>query len=160
MSDQEANVLITDCYRETSTLRLVAHETHTVASQKQLEGSGDNGKGHPRSKITPPTSEMVTGGRQCAHRSTITPTKTCSADLFRRIKRRVGHSLKRAHCKGKLVPSREQTAHKLSEAKSSLSGLKRVSGPLFKQHCPHSYRQHNVTVVAYINKEGGMKSGT
>ena len=38
--------------------------------------------------------KVVAGGKQCASRSTITPTKTCSADIYRRIKRRVGHSLK------------------------------------------------------------------
>ena len=37
--------------------------------------------------------------RQCSHRPTITPNKTCSANIYRRVKRRVGHSLKRAHCK-------------------------------------------------------------
>ena len=100
---------------------------------------------------------MVAGGRQCAHRSTITPTKTCSADLYRRIKRRVGCSLKRAHCKGRLVPSRKQTAHKLSGTKSAPSGHKRVSGPLFKQHSPHSYRQHNSGCLH--KQRGGMKLG-
>ena len=56
---------------------------------------------------------MVVGGKQCASRSTIIPTKTCSADLYRRIKRRVGCSLKRTHCTGNLVPSRKQATHKL-----------------------------------------------
>ena len=127
---------------EKSALGPLTHETHTVASQKQLEGTRDNGKDHPHSKITPPTSSMVAGVKQCYYRSTITPSKTCSANLYRRIKRRVGRSLKRAHSKGKLVAPRKQTAHKLPRVKGSLSGLKRVSGPLYQQHSPHSYRQH------------------
>ena len=36
----------------------------------------------------------VAGGKQCAARSTITSTKTCSAGIHRRIKRRMAHSLK------------------------------------------------------------------
>ena len=42
----ETNVLnrVTDCYAKTSALRWLTHETHTVASQKQLEGTRDNGK--------------------------------------------------------------------------------------------------------------------
>ena len=69
LSGPEANVpnRVTDSHRETSSPRPVTHETHTVSSQKQLEGSRDNGKGHPNSKVTPPTSEMVAGGRQVNH---------------------------------------------------------------------------------------------
>ena len=46
-----------------------------MAPQKQLEGTRVNGKDHPHPKITPPTPRMVAGGKQCSHRSTITPTK-------------------------------------------------------------------------------------
>ena len=113
---------ITDSHREASALRLVTHETHTVASHKQLEGTTHTTKGDPHSQVTAPTSEMVAGGEQCAHRSTITPTKPCSANLYRRINGRAGYSLKRVHCKGRLIPSRKQTTHKLSGTKGGLSG--------------------------------------
>ena len=46
--------------------------------------------------------KVVAGGKQCATRSTITPT--CSANIYRRIKRWVGHSARGAYCKGNLVP--------------------------------------------------------
>ena len=159
MSDTEPNVpnRVTDSYREASALRPVTHETHTVASQKQLEGTRDIRKDYPHSQVTPPTSEMVTGGEQCAHRSAITPTKTCSANIYRCIKRRVGYSLKRVHCKGRLVPSRKQTTHKPSGTKSSILALKE-----FQDLCANNIvliATDNTTVVAYINKEGGMKSG-
>ena len=138
------NVLdrFTDCHRKTGTSGQVTYETHTVASQKQLKSTRDTGKHHPHSQLTPPASKMVAGGKQCYQRSTITPTKTCTADLYRRVKRRVGRSLKRAHGKGKLVTSRKQTAHKLSRLKSSSPGLKRISSPLYQHYSPHSYRQH------------------
>ena len=123
-----------------------------MSSQKQLEGTRHTRKGDPHSQVTPPISEMVAGGRQSAHRSTITPTRTCPANLYRRLKRRVGRSLKRAHCKGRLVPSRKQTTHKLSGANGGLSGPKRVLGPLLIQHCPHSNRQHNSSC---LHKQGG-----
>ena len=144
MPGPEINVphRVTVCHRETSTLGPFTHETHTVAPQKQLEGPRDNGKGHSHPKVTPSTSEMVAGGKQCYHRLTITPTKTCSADVYRCIKRRVGRSLKRAHGKWKLVTSGKQTAHKLPSVKGGLSGPKRVPVPFCKQHGPHSYRQH------------------
>ena len=129
--------------RKASPLRATSHETHTVALEKQLEGPRITGKGDPGSQVPPPPSKVVAGGKQCATRSTITPTKTCSANIYRRIKRRVGRSLRRAHCKGNLVPSREQAAHKPLRAKSSVSSSKRVSNPLLQQDSTDSYRQHN-----------------
>ena len=86
---------------------------------------------------------MVAGGKQCATRSTITPSKTCSADLYRRIKRRVGRSLGRPHCKRNLVPSREQVTHKPLRAKSGISSSKGVSNPGLQQDSVDSNRQHN-----------------
>ena len=85
------------------------------------------------------------------------PTKTCYGDFYRCIKRRVGCSLKRVLYKGRLVPFRKQTAHKLSGTKGGLSGPKRV-----QDLCSNNIvliATDNSTVVAYINKEGGMKSG-
>ena len=79
--------------RKTSPLRATPHETHTVALEKQLEGPRVTGKGDTGPQVPPPSSKVVAGGKQCATRSTITPSKTRSADLYRRIKRRVGRSL-------------------------------------------------------------------
>ena len=141
-------------HRKTSPPRSTSHETHTVALEKQLESTRVTGKGDTRSQVTPPSPKMVAGGKQCSSRSAITPSKICSANLYRRIKRRVGRSLKRAHCKGNLVSSRKQIAHKSPGTKSGLSGLKRVPGPLFKQHSPGSHRQHNSGCL-YQQSRGG-----
>ena len=55
----------------------------------------------------------------------------------------MGCSLKRTHCKRNLVTSRKQVVHKSLGTKGGLSGPKRVSRPLSKQHSPGSHRQHN-----------------
>ena len=60
-----------------------------------------------------------------------TPSGTCVTNLYRRIKRRVGRSLKRAHGKRKLVTPRKQTAHKLPGVEGSPSGLKRIPSSLY-----------------------------
>ena len=120
-------------HREASSPRPTTHETHTVASQKQLKGTRVPRKGHTYPKVAPPASQMVATGRPYASRSTIIPTKTGSANLYRCINRRVGHSLKRAHCKGSLVHSRRQAAHKLSGKKGGHLGAKRVPRPLLEQ---------------------------
>ena len=129
--------------RKTSPPRATSHEAHTVALEKQLEGPRVTRKGDPGPQIPPPPSKVVAGGKQCASRSTITPSKTCSANIYRGIKGRVGRSLRRAHCKGNLVPSRKQVTHKPLRAKSSISSSKRVSNPLLQQDSTDSYRQHN-----------------
>ena len=129
--------------RKISPPRATSHEAHTVALEKQLEGSRVTRKGDPGPQLPPPTSKVVAGGKQCATRSTITLSKTCSANPYRRIKRRVWRSLKQTHCKGNLVPSRKQVAHKPLRAKISFSSSKRVSNPLLQQDSTDSYRQHN-----------------
>ena len=94
---------------------------------------------------------MVAEARQYTYRPTITPNITCSANIYRRINRSVGRSLRRAQCKRNLVPSGRQAAYKLSGTKSSLSGFKRVPRPLLKQDSACSNRQHHSSV---IHKQG------
>ena len=67
--------------RETSPPRATSHEAHTVALEKQLEGTRVTRKGDPSPQLPPPTSKVVAGGKQCTTGSTITPSKTCSANI-------------------------------------------------------------------------------
>ena len=90
---------------------------------------------------------MVATGRQRSHRPTITPFKACYANLYRRIKRRVGRSLKRTHCQRDLVTARKQTAYKLFGTQGSVSCLKRVSKPLRRHDSTCGNRQHYSDVV-------------
>ena len=130
-------------YRETSPPRSASHEAHSVAPQKQLECTRITTEGDNSAQITPPPLTVVTGGKQCAPRSTIAPTKTCNANVYRCINRGLGCSPERAHCKGNLVPSREQSTYQLSGTKGSFSGSETVPGPLLEHHISHIYRQHN-----------------
>ena len=89
------------------------------------------------------------------HRSIITPSKTCSTNLYRRIKRRMGHSLNEHMARGNWsLP--ESKPRKLPRVKGSLSGLKRISAPLYQQHSPHSYRQH---YSGCLHKQGRGNEG-
>ena len=122
-----------------------------MAPQKQLEGTGIIRKGYSNTRFSASTSSMVVGGKQCVTRTTFTPTKPCSADLYRRIKRRVGRSLRRTHSQRRVVSTGKQTAHQLPRVESSLSGIKRVSEPLFQQDSPGGHRQHYSSV---LHKQG------
>ena len=59
-----------------------------MASQKQPEGTRITGD--PSPQVPAPPFTMVAEGRQSIYRPTITPNKTCSANIYRRINRRVG----------------------------------------------------------------------
>ena len=122
-----------------------------MASQKQLEGTRVTKKGDSNTKVLAPTFTMVAARGQCPYRPTITLNKICSANLYRHIKRRVGRSLKRTHCKRHLVPSGKQVAYQLPSTQGSLSSRKRVPRPLHTQDGTCSDRQHHSGV---IHKQG------
>ena len=143
-------------YRKASSSRPTSYKTQSVAS---LEGTRITRKGDPNHQAPASPFTMVAEGRQCPYRPTITPNITCSANIYRRIKRRVGHSLRRPPCKRSLVTSGKQAAYKLSRTKrlKSLLALKE-----FQDLCSNKIvlvATDNTTVVSYINKEGGIRSG-
>ena len=69
--------------RKATPPRLAPYEIYTVAIKKQLEGTRVTRKGDTSPQGASPSLKMVVAGKQCASRSAITPTKTCSADLYR-----------------------------------------------------------------------------
>ena len=143
-------------YRKASSSRPTSYETHSVASQTQLEGPRITGKGDPNPQVLAPPFTMMAEGRQCPYSPTITPNKTCSANIYRHINRRVGRSLRWALCKSNLITSGKQVAYKISRTLSSFSDFKE-----FQDLCSKKIvlvATVNTTVVSYI-KEGGMTSG-
>ena len=139
-------------HRKASLPRPASYETHTVASQKQLESTGSTGKGHSGTQIPPPSFGMVVGRKQCTARSTTASFKTRTANLYRHVKRRVGCSPWRSYRKRFLVGTRKQTPHKLSGAKGSLSSPKGVPTSLYGQNCTGGHRQYNSSC---LHKQGG-----
>ena len=142
---------VANSHRKASSSGTSPHETNSVAFEKPLESTRISGENYSSSQVPAPSSTMVVGRRKRTHRSTTTPSETCSANFYRRIKRRVGRSLRRAHCKRNLVLARKQTAYKLPRTEGSFSSLKRVPKALLQQYCSDSYRQHHSGV---IHKQG------
>ena len=139
-------------YRKASLPWPASYETHTVASQKQLESAGSTGEGHSGTQSPSPSFGVVVGRTQCTARSTTASVKTRTANLYRRVKRRVGCSPWPTYRKRLLVSTRKQTAHKLSGAKGSLSSPKRVPRSLYGQNCPSGHGQYN---SSSLHKQGG-----
>ena len=136
-------------HRKTGPLRSTPYEAHSVAPEK-LEGPRVTRKGDTRSKITPPSSQMVAGEKQCASRSTITPTRHALQIFIDASKEGWGAHLN------------ERTARRTKlhinylEVKAVFLALKE-----FQDLCENNIVLiDNTTAVAYINKEGGMKSGS
>ena len=113
-------------HRETSSPRSATHEAYTVAPQEQLARTGITRKSDSHPPVLTSSPAVVATGRQRAIRPTFTPNQTCSAALYRRIKRRLGRSLKRPHCKRLLVLTRKQTAYQLLGTKGGSSCSQRV----------------------------------
>ena len=139
-------------HRKASSSGQTTHEAHPMASQKELENTRIVGKTDSHTQISTSSLTMVARRRQCPHRPTITPYTTCSANLYRRIKRRVGRSLKRVHCQRNLVPTGKQIAYKLPGTKNSLSGSKRVPKTMHGQNGSGSNRQHH---SSGLHQQGG-----
>ena len=55
-------------HRKAGPLRATSYEAHTVALEKQLEGTGITRKGDTRPQSTASPPKVVAGGKQCAYR--------------------------------------------------------------------------------------------
>ena len=103
----------------------------------------ESGKGHSNSFISPCTSKVVVGPGQGALRSTLTPSSTRPSTVYRRLKRRLGRSLRRLHGKRSLVRVRRRLAHKFVGAQGSPAGLKTVRAVMLQPDSSCLYRQHH-----------------
>ena len=115
------------CDRKTGDPRQTAHETYSVAPQETLESPRISGKGDPNSEVSPSVPAVVDPRGKCPKGSALTPPATRSSNLYRRLKRRLGCSLRRLHSKRYLVSARKQVAHKLLRTKSRVVSTKKDS---------------------------------
>ena len=119
------------------------HETHPVAPKATLESSGIPGKGDSCSKVTSPTPSMVDQGDKCLDRTTLTSLESCRSNLYRRLKRRLGCSLRRLHSKRHLVSSRKSSSHKFPGTKSCPTSLEKIPALGARQSNSSCHRQHH-----------------
>ena len=128
------------------------------ASQEQLACALVPGESHPNSKVSAQPPSLVVEERPCSPGPAIAPTSACSSNLYRRIKQRLDFHLEDYTTKGVWsVP--ESTLH------INFQALKAVLlAPIKLKHLCRDQivliALDNTTVVSYINKEGGMRSGS
>ena len=145
LSSQELHVPNRPAYsnRKTGATGETPHETHSVAPQKTLEGSRVSGKRNSKSKVPSPAPSMVDQGNKCLTRPTTAPSASCHSNLYRRLKRRLGCSLRRLHSKRHLVSSRKPSSHKLPGTKSCLTTLEKIPALSTRKSSSSCHRQHH-----------------
>ena len=140
------------CDRKTGDPRQTAHETYSVAPQETLESPGISGKRDPNSEVSPSAPAVVDPGVKGPKGSTLTPPTTRNTNLYRRLKRRLGCSLRRLHSKRDLVSARKQITHKLLRAKSRVVSTKKIPTLSARKGRPDCHRQHH---SCGIHQQGG-----
>ena len=137
----------TDSYGKTGVVGSPSYEAHSVASEATLACSGDPREGHSGTQIPSSSSGLVVKRRQCPSGSATTSSRPCSAIVYRRLKRRLGHSFKRRYCQRCVVRPRKLPPHKCPRTEGSLSGPQELQASLQGSDCVSGYRQHNYDVL-------------
>ena len=101
-------------YRETGGFGTPSHEAYSVAFKEVLACPRGLREDNPHSKVPPCSPEMVVRPGEGPEGSTSTPVTACPSALYRRLKRRLGRTLRRLHGKRPLVQVRRRIAHKFA----------------------------------------------
>ena len=144
--------------RKTGMGRSPPHETHSVASEATLACPREFGKSYSNPPLSPPTSRLVAGGEQYSQGSALAPPSTRSADIYRRLKQRLGRTLRGSTARGLWSEPENRLHINFLELKAVVLALKS-----FEHRCKDHIvliAMDNTTVVSYINKKGGMRSGS
>ena len=142
----------TNSHRETGSSRATSHAPYPVASEEALACPGIFREDYSASSVPSSTPEVVVGPRQCPKRSTATPVTTRSSAVYRRLKRRLGCSLRRLHSKRPLVHTRKRLAYKLAGTQGRPASPKTVRAIVLEPDHSGVFRQHN---SGLLHKQGG-----
>ena len=132
-----------DSHREASMVGSPPHEANSMASQEALACAGGTRQGDPGSPFPSPPSGLVVGRKECAERPAFTRPASRSTSFYRRIKRRLGRSLRGDYSKRRLVRTGKSPLYKLSRVESSVSGPQEFRASLQGPDCSNSHGQHN-----------------
>ena len=105
-------------YREAGGFGAPSHEAYSVAFKEPLACPRILREDNPHFKVSPCSPEMVVRPGEGPEGSTSTPVTARPSALYRRVKRRLGRSLRRLHGKRPLVQVRRRIAHKFARTQS------------------------------------------
>ena len=142
----------TNSHREAGSSRTAPHAPYPVASEEALACPGIIRENYSSSSVPSSTPEVVVEPRQCPKRSTSTPIATRSSTVYRRLKRRLGRSLRRLHSKRPLVHARRRLAYKLAGTQGRVASPKTVRAVVLEPDHSGVFRQHD---SGLLHKQGG-----
>ena len=119
-----------------------AYETFSVASQESLEISDASRHTSPLESENDTTPGMVVRPTKCATRRISPSQGTRKTNIYRRLKCRLGRSLRSRLYRRSLVSSRKASTHQPIRNEGSFSGTTILQKDLSKQSSPHHLRQH------------------
>ena len=130
-----------------------AYETFSMASQDSLEISDASGHSNPLESEDDTTWGMVVRPHKCATRRVSPPKGTRKTDLYRRLKRRLGRTLRsRINPRG-LVSRRKTPTYQPVRNEGSFPGSTVLQTHLQEEQSrPHCLRQH---LCGVIHKQTG-----
>ena len=138
----------TNSHREAGSSRTAPHAPYSVASEEALACPGIIREDSSSATVPSSTPEVVVEPRQCPKKSTFTPITTRSSTVYRRLRRRLGCSLRRLHSKRPLVHARKHLAYKLAGTQGRFTSPKTVRAVVLEPD-----RQHN---SGLLHKQGGQ----
>ena len=120
-----------------------SHETLSVSPQGALEISSVIG--HPPSldRNHFSTPRLVAKSHKCDERRRPSSQRPQYPTLYRRLKRRLGRSLRVNLCKRSVVRQGKKATHKCSRVEGGFSGPSKVQGPVSKPNNVSCHRQLN-----------------
>ena len=132
-----------------------SHEALSVSSQGALEISSVTGQPPSLNINHSCTPRLV--GKSHKHDERLRPSsqRPQHPTLYRRLKQRLGRSLRTNLYKGSVVRQGKKATHKCSRVEGGLAGPSKLQGPVSE---PVLVAMENSIVVAYINKQGGTHS--
>ena len=141
-----------DSHGKTGGVGTPSHETYPMAFKEVLARPGISRKGDSPSKVSPCSPKVVVRSRQGAEGSTLTPITARPSTVYRRLKRRLGRTLRRLHCKRPLVQVRRRLAHKFARTQGGPFGLKTVRAIVLEPDHLSVHGQHD---SGFVHQQGG-----
>ena len=133
--------------REDCKVRQDPYETFSMASQSSLEISNASELDNPMDTENDTTRGLVVRPTKRDVRRISSPQGTRNSHIYRRLKRRLGRSLRKSYSKRSLVSDRKTSAYKRPRAEGSNPSSSSVSSPVREETSVNSLRQHHSSVI-------------
>ena len=128
--------------REDGTMGQVAHASFAMAPQTELAVPSVPRNQDSMGRFDKISTPVVVRPKQCVKRVSFAPQRSRSLDVYRRIKRRLGWTIRRLVRKRSVVPIRKGSPHKPAGVESGSARSQSVQEPVHRPGSVGGDRQH------------------